>query len=69
MKDTQDKNLKITRSIKLPSGNDFEVVFSESFENKIKKMYKTELVTDQLILDFFKSSLSSAIESAEKTSD
>ncbi len=59
------ENLKTSRTITLPNGGNLEVEFTESFANKIKKKYNTQLVTDQLILDFFRDSVSDAISNAE----
>tara|TARA_R100000152_G_C6750357_1_gene173986 strand:- start:570 stop:770 length:201 start_codon:yes stop_codon:yes gene_type:complete len=59
------ENLKTSRTIALPNGGNLEVEFTESFANKIKKRYNTQLVTDQLILDFFRDSVSDAISNVE----
>ena len=61
------ENLKTSRTITLPNGGNLEVEFTESFANKIKERYNTQLVTDQLILDFFRDSVSDAVANAEST--
>ena len=61
------ENLKTSRTILLPNGGNLEVEFTESFANKIREKYNTQLVTDQLILDFFKDSVSDAITNAQNS--
>jgi len=61
------ENLKTLRKITLPNGGNVEVEFTESFANKIRERYNTHLVTDQLILDFFKDSVADAVLNVQNT--